>query len=60
MQKLFNVIVDLASGAAIVTALALVIVGFRTDLIPVEPGHEPLTQNLPAQGNSQLVLNDGP
>ena len=59
MQKLLNVIVDLASGVAIVSALALVIVGFQTDLIPMEPGQEVVTQTLPAKGDTWLVLNDG-
>ena len=59
MHKLLNVIVDFISGVAIVSALALVIVGFQTDLIPTEPRHEVVSQDLPAKGDTWLVLNDG-
>ena len=59
MRKSLNVIVDLASGVAIVSALALVIVGFQTDLIPTEPSQEVVSQDLPAKGDTWLVLNDG-
>ena len=59
MHKLLNVIVDFISGVAIVSALALVIVGFQTDLIPTEPRLEVVSQDLPAKGDTWLVLNDG-
>ena len=59
MHKLLNVIVDFVSGVAIVSALALVIVGVQTDLIPTEPGQEVVHQDLPTEGDTWLVLNDG-